>query len=143
MKAYKLLSVGLLLTLLVMGLLPGLTLAAPSQLPPLPPRNTPVGGEWGTIVLYVHTSQTGLASVVQWQDGLGNWHDVDGWRSELSWLTSYVFFQPWGVAPKDFGTGPFRWLIYNLKTGKTVATTNSFYLPGGGGVVTVQKSLTP
>src|SRR5688572_5567394 len=108
MKATKLLSAGLLLTLLVTGLLPGLTWAAPSQqLPPPPPRETPTA--WGTIVLYVHTSQTGLGSVVQWQDGLGNWHDVDSWRSELTWLTSYVFFQPWGVAPKDFGTGPFRW----------------------------------
>src|SRR5689334_22639984 len=141
MKAYKLLSLGLLLTLVVMGLLPQLSLAAPSQLPPLPPRDTPTPG--GTILLYVHTSQTGLASVVQWGDGLGKWHDVDGWRSELSWLTSYVFFQAWGVAPKDFGTGPFRWLVYNPKTGKTVATTDSFYLPGGGGVVTLQKSLTP
>lgn len=140
MKATKLLSAGLLLTLLVLGLLPGLTLAAPAQLPPLPPRETVTGG---TIILYVHTSQVGLASVVQWEDGLGNWHDVDGWRSELTWLTSYVFFQPWGVAPKDFGTGPFRWLIYNPKTGKTLGTTNSFYLPGSGGVVTVQKSLTP
>jgi hypothetical protein len=141
MKATKLLSVGLLLTCLVMGLLPGLTLAAPSQLPPPPPRETPAPG--GTIILYVHTSQTGLASVVQWEDGLGNWHDVDGWRSELTWLTSYVFFQPWWVAPKDLGTGPFRWLIYNPKTGKTVGTTNSFYLPMGGGVVTMQQSLTP
>src|SRR4029077_7917694 len=107
MKTHKLfLSIGCLLAFLVAGLLPQLTSAA--SFPPPPPRVTSVPpAPGGTILLYVHTTQTDIGAVGQWEDGLTNWHDVDGWRGELSWLTSNILFHPWGVAPKDGGTGPF------------------------------------
>jgi hypothetical protein len=49
---------------------------------------------------------SGSYACVQWLDGLGNWHDVEGWCGQIE-------KEPvtWYVAPRDMGTGPFRWLV--------------------------------
>jgi hypothetical protein len=67
------------------------------------------GGAWGA---------------VQWQDSAGNWHDVEGWRGSLSGGG-----QSWWVAKKDFGTGPFRWVVSQSPTGPIVGMSQPFYLP--------------
>ena len=105
----------------------------------LPPRPDPPldGGlepersvKGGAIELHVDPFEPGRAAVVQWQDGLGEWHDVDGWRGEMEEKRV-----TWFVAPKDFDTGPFRWVVYRFADGKVLATSESFDLPSGNGHV--------
>src|SRR5512138_3173076 len=99
----------------VLGLLCGLVivtwLAVPTQssaVHALPPRPTPITPtptaapasyvrEGGLIELHVHPIQTGLWTLIQWQDAGGQWHDVNGWQGTLD-----GDFQVWWVAPRDF-----------------------------------------
>jgi hypothetical protein len=67
--------------------------------------------------------------VVQWQDGRGGWHDVEGWQGELDEGQQKV----WWVLEKDFGTGPFRWVVLARKAGPVWKTSAAFTLPVGGG----------
>jgi hypothetical protein len=105
--------------------------------PDLPPRDTPaptpqpkkdrdsdqpVGAH---LELQVQPSQPGLWAVVQWQDSAGNWHDVEGWQGRLN----SSGWQQWWVAAKDFGTGPFRWVIKRELTSPPLAASSSFSLP--------------
>jgi len=126
---------------------------APAQQSTLPPRPTamptvtvtplpvyvpPMVG--GSIELRVPSAPAGLWTVVQWQDGLGGWHDVEGWQGTLvdGW-------QIWWVARRDFGTGPFRWIVYQDPTkGALLAVSQSFNLPtSDGDLVRVAASLKP
>ncbi len=127
--------------LVLLGLLCGLvmtmSLLTPNQtaVQALPPRPTPVTAtptavpsayvrEGGLIELHVHPIQTGLWTVVQWQDARGQWHDVDGWQGTLDGS-----LQIWWVAPRDLGKGPFRWQVYRSYGGSLLATSQSFSLP--------------
>ncbi len=67
----------------------------------------------------------GLWTIVPWQDALGGWHDVQGWQGTLD-----GYQKLWWVAEDDFGTGPFRWALYQGKGGALLAVSESFYLPG-------------
>jgi hypothetical protein len=79
-------------------------------------------------------------TVVQWQDSAGAWHDVEGWRQVVE-ETAVV---RWWVAPKDAGTGPFRWVAYAAGAEREiVGTSAAFSLPGRGEVVTVNLLLLP
>jgi len=81
----------------------------------LPDRNPPApqdaggddSGPIGTYIELVAPAHAGAWSVVQWQDSAGNWHDVEGWRGTLD----NRGVRRWWVAAKDFGTGPFRWVV--------------------------------
>ena len=66
----------------------------------------------------------GLRAVVQWQSGDGVWHDVDGWRSELSGEPVI-----WWTAPGDFGKGPFRWAAYAANGAEPRFVSEAFRLP--------------
>jgi hypothetical protein len=100
-------------------------------LPPRPePGSEPKSVRGGAIELHVDPFEPGRAAVVQWQDGLGVWHDVDGWRGEMEEKRV-----TWWVAPKDFDTGPFRWVVYRFADGEVLATSESFNLPRGNGHV--------
>ena len=127
---------------LVLCLLVGLSLVAAVMSQPtavadnLPPRptlvptvapSTPVIG--GAIHLRVNGPTAGLWTVVQWQDGLGGWHDVTGWRGEFV-PQGYVH---WWVAPPDLATGPFRWQIFTAEDGDMAAVSAPFYLPETNG----------
>jgi hypothetical protein len=81
------------------------------------------------IELHVCPAQAGVWTVVQWQDSAGGWHDIDGWEGTLDEGNKRV----WRVAPAAFGTGPFRWLVYQSQGGKLIATSDSFYLPDAAG----------
>lgn len=75
-----------------------------------------------------------LWTVVQWQDNLGDWHDVLGWQGHLDDIEvgeagHVVGEKRWWVAPADLGTGPFRWLVYQRQDGRLLATSASFHLP--------------
>lgn len=62
--------------------------------------------------------------MVQWQSEDGSWHDVDGWRGPV--VAGSVH---WGVAEKDFATGPFRWVVRDGPGGRILAISNLFNLP--------------
>jgi hypothetical protein len=120
-------------------LIGALLLARPALLtqagPELPSRETPTPGRspdngddkpaGAHIVLQVESAPAGLWSVVQWQDSAGGWHDVEGWRGTLDASRT----QRWWVDTKDFGKGPFRWVIYRTQADLILAESGPFYLP--------------
>ena len=66
----------------------------------------------------------------------GVWHDVTGWRGHMRGGQVR-----WQVAEKDFGTGPFRWVVYDKEGGRLLAVSASFTLPDSGSqTVTVEVS---
>lgn len=122
---------------------------APLGLPPRPaPMDTPQPGSApplaGYIELHVPFARLGMRTVVQWQDGLGHWHDVEGWRVDLDGTSGGVGVKKWGVEPKDFNTGPFRWVVYDADGGVVLGTSQRFRLPPNfGHLVTVEASRVP
>jgi len=111
--------------------------AAPSALPPRPTPATPTSvpvqaftsSGWAVIELQVQPTQADRWTVVQWQDALGGWHDVEGWRGALDEVSNGVGKKKWWVARPNFDTGPFRWVIYQNQGGKLLAASESFRLP--------------
>ena len=83
----------------------------------------------GRIVLH---TQPGAWTVVQWQGGMGQWHEVEGWRGQAQDGTI-----AWAVEEKDFGSGPFRWVVYHPQAGRIVGASYPFYLPHANQTVTV------
>jgi hypothetical protein len=136
---------------LVAGVVGALVLAAwlppLSRAAPLPPRPTPRPTRTPTpapgptaaprprlgahLVLYVQNALAGLWTIVQWQDGFGDWHDVQGWQGTLD----DGYQKRWWVAEKDFATGPFRWALYQGQGGALLDVSASFYLPDRAGIV--------
>jgi hypothetical protein len=137
---------------------PGATQAAPLTLPPRPGYD-PGAGKGGSsgggesskssgddwligayIELQVQPGQAGLWTIVQWQDSSGGWHDVEGWRGSLE----AGGYKRWWVAPKDFNTGPFQWVVYQKPDGLLLATSAPFTLPYQANVMKlVEVSLGP
>lgn len=76
-----------------------------------------------------------LWTVVQWQDPIGTWHDVEGWRGTLDEVKSngdgaVTGYKTWWVGGEHMGEGPFHWLVYWSEGGRLLATSESFDLPG-------------
>ncbi len=69
--------------------------------------------------------RAGLWSEVQWADGAGNWHAVENWRGETNGGGSVT----WWVEAKDFGTGPFRFAVYDAPGGNLLGASEPFMLP--------------
>ncbi len=138
MTGQKILN-GLVIGLLVIGL--GLTVApalAESGLPDRKPPTADDGGRddsrpLGTHIELVAPEHAGAWSVVQWQDVNGNWHDVEGWRGTLD-SSGYIC---WWVAAKDFGTGPFRWVITG---GDSVSVADEWSTGGSSGLFQSETS---
>ncbi len=81
-----------------------------------------------------------LWTVVQWQDGLGEWHDVEGWQSTLEADGT----KTWWLGRSDFSEEPFRWLVYQHRAGLLLAASEPFYLPTmAGETVIVNVLLSP
>ncbi|MEM8859320.1 MAG: hypothetical protein AAGD96_13415 [Chloroflexota bacterium] len=56
-------------------------------------------------------------TVVQWQDSKNRWHDVSGWSGHPTWhQPTQTWVVEWWVARKNFGEGPFRWVVYQDAT---------------------------
>lgn len=92
------------------------------------------------LTLHVENAPVSAWTVVQWQDGHGRWHDVTGWRGLLDDGDGNE--KVWWVAPRDFDTGPFRWLVYDEPDGAVLGTSDSFTLPAArGATVTVEVTL--
>lgn len=119
------------------GLLAGALLSPPAWADSgLPPRDVPTpgpnnddksgsGGQPVGAHLELHApgAPAGAWIVVQWQDSAGGWHDVEGWRGTAANSSR------WWVHPKDFGSGPFRWVVFE-PGGAIEAVSSSFNLPG-------------
>lgn len=108
--------------------------------PTLPPRDPPTptpspdkdrGGKDKPVGAYIELqtqiASTGAWSVVQWQDNAGGWHDVEGWRGPLADGNN----RRWWVAAKDFGKGPFRWVVTQGLGGQELGASAPFKLPSG------------
>lgn len=122
---------------------------APGTVSALPPRPTAVptptvasssAAAGASIQLRVTSASPNVWTVVQWQDALGGWHDVEGWRGSLDDGS----LKTWWVNQADFGKGPFRWLVYGADRSKPLGTSASFNLPRRNReVVKVEVTITP
>jgi len=93
------------------------------------PKATPtVPSNQGMIILQGTSNAAGLQTQVQWEDGNGNWNNVDNWRGQLDSAGRIS----WLVKSKDFYTGPFRWVVFN-NDGSMGFESPPFNLPGDGG----------
>ena len=133
-----LLTFSLGLALILASLAPQLALAqGPQERPDIPHGHgsrssdgASTDSETGRIVL---TTRPGAWTVVQWQDGSDYWHDVAGWRGHA---TDGAI--AWTVEEKDFGTGPFRWVVTHPQSGRPTDVSQSFYLPGAGDTLAIE-----
>ena len=157
------LCLGLACTLLTIAGLVVAGLAGPLQTASadLPPRPTPVtptstpakpevpAGAWIELRVYpppVDPSFTWqeLWTVVQWQDINGGWHDVEGWRGTPDRIAEGAGLKTWWVAEKDFGTGPFRWVVRHGQHGEYPTASETFTLPSAiGATLSIDVLLAP
>ncbi len=78
----------------------------------------------GAILLKVTGAPPTAWTMVQWQDGLDGWHDVDGWQGDVDDGQKL-----WAVLEANFGQGPFRWVVYEKRGGKVWGASAPFDLP--------------
>ena len=118
------LATGFAISLLLVRPTGGVAQAAalrPTLVPLLPVSTARMSGAY---IALRAPEAAGLRAVVQWQSGDGVWHDVDGWRSELSGEPVI-----WWTAPGDFGKGPFRWAAYAANGAEPRFVSEAFRLP--------------
>jgi hypothetical protein len=108
-----------------------------SEALPTRPEDVPQGREDGEqgdeddkpvgayLELHVPKAPPGAWTVVQWQNELDDWYDVAGWRGTLDEQGR----RRWWVAKKDFGTGPFRWVVKQGPNGSVLGSSRPFDLP--------------
>ncbi len=104
------------------------TASSASPLPSVTPRPTTAALPRLARIELQAPNFDGAWSVVQWQGEDGLWHDVAGWRGTIN-----EGLRGWKVLPKDFGTGPFRWLVMDAPDGNVLATSAPFTLPTENG----------
>jgi hypothetical protein len=107
---------------------------------------------FSTISIQAPGAPEGAWVGVQWRDEMGRWHNVEGWQGPLEMTTistaatdstdaaatataatPEVATKQWGVFERDYGRGPFRWIVYAPTGGAVFATSPRFFLPSGGG----------
>lgn len=106
---------------------PAVTLT-PTPTPQPSGREVPAYEPLGHIRLAVTPASAGLWAVVQWQGADGVWHAVAGWQGALA-----ESGQRWAVEQRNFGEGPFRWVVYDRAGGKELASSAPFALPAADG----------
>lgn len=103
----------------------------PSNLPPRPtPVNLPARPDahepFKGAHLELHVAPAAdIWTEVEWLDGKGQWHVVEGWRG---YATPQGIVR-WYVAERDLKKGPFRWQIYLYEDGDYLASSVPFNLP--------------
>lgn len=129
-----------LTSLLVWALLPVSVVQAdlPSRNPsPSSKGKEKSSGPIGTYIELSASGTPGVWSVVQWQNELGDWYDVEGWQGALDATGS----RRWWVHEKDFGDGLFRWVVMQSPGGTVLGTSQPFNLPAGAsevGLITIK-----
>ena len=114
----------------------------PTTLPATPEPNaaTKPGGGWIQVRVSNATTQS---VIVQWQDTLGAWNDVSGWRGQFDTIENSVGIKTWWVDQSLFGAPNFRWMVLDAN-GKALVPSPVFALPTEKNQsVLVQVSLTP
>jgi hypothetical protein len=96
----------------------------PTPAPP-PARPSPNA----TIELVASNAPASAQAGVQWQTANGDWQNVAGWQGPLDQAGQ----QRWWVDPKDFNTGPFRWVVYTPGNSAVWGISVPFYLPRATG----------
>jgi hypothetical protein len=81
----------------------------------------------GGIQLQIIAPPAGAYVGVQFQFPNGTWANVDAWTGPLD-PTAHGYVKYW-VDPKDFGKGPFRWVVWDKQGGKVLAMSAAFYFP--------------
>lgn len=118
---------------LALALLSPPAAASPLDLPPRPTVPPPVEptrvpalrGGWIRIQV---KNPDALTEIVQWQDGIGAWHDVESWRGQFDQTENGVSSKTWWVGEPLFGAGPFRWAVYGA-TGQVLGESRPFTMP--------------
>src|SRR5688500_11906546 len=82
------------------------------------------------IELHVRPAQPGVWTVVQWQNGTGDWADVEGWQGLLEGDK-----KAWWVSRDILSKGPFQWVVYADEKRATVLGSQPFYLPSAVGEI--------
>lgn len=110
--------------------------AAPPALPPRPTVITQVPGpgerkpQGGWIELHARVPHPAeIECVVQWQDELGAWHDVDSWRGRFDEIREGIGYKTWWLDEWLFGKPNFRWVVYEGATGRVLGTSVVFAMP--------------
>jgi hypothetical protein len=152
------LCLGLACALLLVEGLAGPLQTASAALPPRPtpvtPTSTPTGpeepaGAWIELRAYPPPGDPSftwqeLWTVVQWQDINDGWHDVEGWRGTPDRVAEGAGSKVWWVAQKDFGTGPFRWIVHLGQGSEHLVQSDPFTLPdAAGAILTIEVQLAP
>ena len=122
------------------------------------------GQNFSTITVRVPDAPAGAWVGVQWRDQNGRWTNVEGWQAPLEVTATAVTTsndpaataaagqnvatKTFGVFERDYGSGPFRWIIFapaggqgadgqvtgsSISGGQVFGTSNRFFLPAGGG----------
>lgn len=87
------------------------------------------------ILVYVPSAPAAGWITVQWLDGNGGWHDVEGWQGSFDIASgSNLPFKQWTVGSGQYAQGPFRWVIYNQRGGDVWGVSPNFLLPQAGGL---------
>jgi len=79
----------------------------------------------GILHLTAAGAPVGAWTVVEWGNDEDGWHVVEGWQGELDAAET----KTWWVLPKDFDTGPFRWVVYTRRGGVIWGISAAFRLP--------------
>ena len=161
-KALYMFATALILATLALGAAPSQpALAKPLGLPPrplpgcqyglgldvatfrLPPIVCPPPPE-ASITLTVVNAPAGAWTAVQWSvPGGTTWYNVETWVGPLD-QAQYGWMPHW-VDRKDYGTGPFRWVVYDKdpsQGGGIWAVSDPFYFPTRDGQM-VWTQITP
>lgn len=85
------------------------------------------------ISVYLPDSPAGSLVGVQWQDGLGAWHNVDGWQATVQPDANNFQVVRWTISPASYGQGPFRWVVVQ-PDGSVWGVSPGFNLPTADGV---------
>lgn len=103
---------------------PAITPIATLTPSPQPSRSQPAPLLLSHIRLTVTPAQDGLWTIVEWQGGDGAWHVVEGWQG-----ATRAGSKRWAVFERNFGEGPFRWVVTRAPDGERVGISAPFYLP--------------
>lgn len=100
----------------------------PTEAAPAPSASPSVSV--GTIALSFSGAPASAWVTVEWQDGYGVWHRVDGWQDKLG----DTGLKTWWVNEAQLGTsGLYRWVVYDQRGGNLWATSSAFHLPSAAG----------
>lgn len=103
--------------------------------PGLPARPKQIEQRRGGHIRLKITPEADVWTEVEWLDGAGEWHLVDGWRG----FSSTKGEIQWFVTENDLGKGPFRWQIYLFEDGDFFGSSEPFFLPAKVGDVTITQ----